>query len=64
MWTETYVDCWRTLDAVDLSNDPIRVRISVSPDASALYKRDLVNAYTLLGGLKAEVLDYRLMEAE
>ncbi len=64
MWTETYVDCWRTLDAVDLNNDPIRVRISVSPDASALGKRDLVNAYTLLGGLKAEVLDYRLMEAE
>ncbi len=62
MWTEAYVDHWRTLDALDRNADPIRIRVSASKDASALGLTDMASDYALIGGLKVEVLEYHLLE--
>ena len=58
MWTEVYVDGWHTLDALDLSASPVRIRLSVSRDQRALGESGLVNAYSIVGGLEAEVVEY------
>lgn len=58
MWTEAYVGRWITLDALDLDTRPIRIRMSVSHNERALAETDIVNAYSLVGGLWAEVIDY------
>jgi transglutaminase-like putative cysteine protease len=59
MWTEVYVDHWRTLDALDLRTTPVRIRVTVSEDERALMGTDVINTYSLLGGLEAKVVDYR-----
>lgn len=58
MWTEVYVDKWRTLDALDLSTSPIRIRLTVSSDEHAMAETALVNAYAIVAGLHAEIVDY------
>lgn len=61
MWSEAYIDGWRTYDALDLNNNPIRIRISGSTNERAIDETDLVDAYGLLGGLTVEVIDFRLI---
>jgi len=60
MWSEAYLDGWRTLDALDLAGDPVRLRIAASTDSRAIDESLLLDAYSLLGGLHAEVIDYQL----
>ncbi|NIO00835.1 MAG: hypothetical protein GTO42_01635 [Candidatus Latescibacteria bacterium] len=62
MWTEAYVGYWRTLDALDLKMDPIRIRISASKDAKALSLKDIANDLAMAGGLTVEVVEYHLAE--
>ncbi|MCZ6766028.1 MAG: transglutaminase-like domain-containing protein, partial [bacterium] len=59
MWTEVYVDRWVTLDALDLSTAPIRIRLSVSRNQRALGETDTANAYSLVAGMKAFVRSHR-----
>jgi len=56
MWTEVYVDHWRTLDALDLSTAPIRLRVTASKSHEAVDERDLVQAYSFVGGMRATVV--------
>ncbi|MFQ5510492.1 MAG: transglutaminase family protein [Candidatus Krumholzibacteriia bacterium] len=60
MWTEVYERKWRTLDALDVGANPIRIRVAVSPDERALNEMDVINAYSLLAGIEVEVTDHRL----
>ena len=60
MWVEAYADHWRTLDALDLATDPIRVRISVPTDGKAVDERAMVKAYSVVGGMTAEVTGFNL----
>ena len=60
MWVEAYVDYWRTLDALDLAIDPIRIRVATSDDGRAVHERDLIRAYSLVGGLRVTVTDFNL----
>lgn len=64
MWTEAYVDHWRMLDAIDLSNDPIRIRISTSEDGRAVNEKELVRAYDVVGGMRVDVTDCHANAAE
>jgi hypothetical protein len=56
MWTEVYVDYWRTLDALDLEGNPVRIRISGATGSRAVDERDLVAAYAIAGGMRARVV--------
>jgi len=56
MWTEVYVDHWRTLDALDPAADPIRLRVSAATTNRAVDERALVEAYAVVGGMKATVI--------
>jgi hypothetical protein len=58
MWTEAHVDYWRTLDALDLDADPVRIRVSAAEDDRAIDEKDLVRAYSVVGGMRVSVLDY------
>lgn len=58
MWTEAYVDHWRTLDALDLSTDPIRVRVTAAQTSEAVDERGLVQAYAVVGGMHARVTSF------
>jgi hypothetical protein len=58
MWTEAYVDYWRTLDALDLSTDPIRVRVTAARTSEAVDERGLVQAYAVVGGMHARVTSF------
>jgi hypothetical protein len=64
MWTEAYVGCWRTVDALDPDNNPVRIRIAVSPDERALGETDVANAYSLVGGVVVEVENYRFRDSD
>jgi hypothetical protein len=64
MWVEAYVDHWRTIDALDLANLPIRIRVTAAQDDRAVDERDLVRAYSVVGGLRVEVVDYRSIEED
>ncbi|MDH3197002.1 MAG: transglutaminase domain-containing protein [Candidatus Krumholzibacteria bacterium] len=55
MWTEVYDGYWRTLDALDLDGDPIRIRVTAAGDARAVDQRDLLEAYATVGGAVARV---------
>jgi len=55
MWAEAYVDYWRTLDALDLNTDPIRVRVTAASSSAAVDERGLVQAYAIVGGMRAQV---------
>jgi len=58
MWTEVYVDYWRTLDALDPAALPIRIRVAASSDERAFDATDMVRAYDVVAGMSVEVLDY------
>ncbi len=58
MWTEAYVDYWRTLDALDLNTNPIRIRVSAAAGDRAVDEKELVRAYSVVGGLSVEVMEY------
>jgi hypothetical protein len=62
MWVEAHVDYWRTIDALDPFNLPIRIRFTAPEDGQAVDQRDLVRAYSIVGGLRVEVIDYRWIE--
>lgn len=64
MWVEAYVDYWRTIDALDPANMPIRIRISAASNERAVDERDLVRAYGVVGGLQIEVVDFHPTAAE
>jgi transglutaminase-like putative cysteine protease len=59
MWTEAYVDGWITLDALDPNDDPKRMRITASPDERAIDETDVVNAYSLVAGLRVQVTGFK-----
>jgi hypothetical protein len=59
MWTEVYVDYWRTLDALDPAILPIRIRVMVPTDERAFDATDMVRAYDVVAGMNVKVLDYR-----
>jgi transglutaminase-like putative cysteine protease len=58
MWVEAYVDYWRTLDALDPDTDPIRIRIRAAEDERAVDERDIVRAYSVVGGMRASVTGF------
>ena len=58
MWAEVYVDHWRTLDALDLNTDPIRVRVTAASSSEAVDERGLVQAYAVVGGMQARVTTF------
>ncbi|HEX5132216.1 MAG TPA: transglutaminase-like domain-containing protein [Candidatus Krumholzibacteria bacterium] len=60
MWTEVYVDGWRTLDALDLALDPIRLRVHAPESSESLGERDLLRAYGAVAGVRVRVTDYHL----
>ena len=62
MWTETHVDYWRTLDALDLNTNPIRIRVSAAENDRAVDEKDLVRAYSVVGGLRVKVLEYHTID--
>jgi transglutaminase-like putative cysteine protease len=59
MWTEAYVNGWETLDALDPATQPIRIRLAASSDERAFSVADIVGAYTVVGGMRAEIVDVR-----
>lgn len=58
MWVEAYVDHWRTLDALDLELDPIRLRIHAPVSSESLGERDLLRAYGAVAGVVVRATDY------
>jgi hypothetical protein len=60
MWVEAYVDHWRTLDALDLALDPIRLRIHAPASSESLGERDLLRAYGAVAGVSLRAIDYNL----
>jgi hypothetical protein len=56
MWTEAYVDEWRTLDALDLRLDPIRLRVHAPAASESLGERDLMRAYSAIAGVTITAL--------
>jgi len=58
MWTEVFVDYWRTLDALDPQTLPIRIRVAASGDERAFDATDMVRAYDVVAGMSVEVIDY------
>jgi hypothetical protein len=64
MWAEAYVDYWRSVDALDPDNNPVRIRIAVSSDERALDETDVANAYSLVGGVVVEVQRFKLRDPE
>jgi transglutaminase-like putative cysteine protease len=58
MWTEAYIDYWRTLDALDLDTRPIRIRVTAARSERAIDETDLVQAYAVVAGMQARVIDY------
>jgi len=58
MWTEAYVGEWRTLDALDLALDPIRIRVHAPESSESLGERDLLRAYGAVAGVKLRAIGY------
>ena len=58
MWVEAYVDYWRTLDALDLALDPIRLRVHAPASSESLGERDLLRAYGAVAGVTVRAIDY------
>ncbi|HXV14411.1 MAG TPA: transglutaminase-like domain-containing protein, partial [Candidatus Krumholzibacteria bacterium] len=56
MWVEAYVDGWRTLDALDLRLDPIRLRVHAPSASESLGERDLMRAYGAIAGVTITAL--------
>ncbi|HET6348227.1 MAG TPA: transglutaminase-like domain-containing protein [Candidatus Krumholzibacteria bacterium] len=57
MWVEAYVDEWRTLDALNLGLDPIRIRVYAPESNEELGERDLMRAYAVMAGVKVRAVD-------
>lgn len=60
MWVEAHVDQWRTLDALDLELDPIRLRVHAPASGESLGERDLLRAYGAVAGVAVRAIDYHL----
>lgn len=60
MWVEAYVDGWRTLDALDLRLDPIRLRVHAPASSESLGERDLMRAYGAIAGVSITALDSKM----
>lgn len=56
MWVEAHVDGWRTLDALDLRLDPIRLRVHAPSASESLGERDLMRAYGAIAGVTITAL--------
>ena len=52
MWVEAHVDYWRTLDALNLALDPIRIRVYAPDSSEVLGERDLMRAYGAMAGVE------------
>jgi hypothetical protein len=59
MWVEAYIDQWRTLDALNLNLDPIRIRVYAPESSEGLGERDLMRAYAMMAGVKVRAVDHR-----
>ena len=59
MWVEAYVDKWRTLDALNLNLDPIRIRVYAPESSEGLGERDLMRAYAIMAGVKVRAVYLR-----
>ena len=57
MWVEAYVNEWRTLDALNLGLDPIRVRVYAPESSEGLGERDLMRAYAVMAGVKVRATE-------
>ena len=58
MWVEAYADHWRTLDALDLELDPIRLRVHAPESSESLGERDLLRAYGAVAGVAVRAIAY------
>jgi len=58
MWVEAYVDHWRTLDALNLGLDPIRIRVYAPESGEGLGERDLMRAYGVMAGVKVRATEH------
>jgi len=59
MWVEAYVDQWRTLDALNLGQDPIRIRVYAPQSNEGLGERDLMRAYGVMAGVKIRAVQHQ-----
>jgi hypothetical protein len=59
MWVEAHVDYWRTLDALNLGLDPIRIRVYAPDSSEGLGERDLLRAYGAVAGVGIRIADPR-----
>jgi hypothetical protein len=59
MWVEAYVNGWKTLDALNLGLDPIRIRVYAPDSSESLGERDLMRAYAVLAGVKVRAIDHQ-----
>jgi hypothetical protein len=57
MWVEAHVGEWRTLDALNLNLDPIRIRAYAPESSEGLGERDLMRAYGVMAGVKLRATD-------
>jgi transglutaminase-like putative cysteine protease len=58
MWVEAYVGQWRTLDALNLGLDPIRIRVYAPESNEGLGERDLMRAYAMMAGVKVRAVEH------
>lgn len=59
MWSEVYVDHWRTLDAIFPDSGPIRLRVQAATDREAVDERGLMQAFAVVGGMSARVTSFQ-----
>jgi transglutaminase-like putative cysteine protease len=58
MWVEAYVEYWRTLDALNLGLDPIRIRVHAPESGVGLGERDLMRAYGAVAGVEIRAVEH------
>jgi len=58
MWVEAYLGEWRTLDALNLGLDPIRIRVHAPDSSEGLGERDLMRAYGAVAGVKLRAIGH------
>jgi hypothetical protein len=59
MWVEAYIEYWRTLDALNLELDPIRIRVHAPLSSEGLGERDLMRAYGAVAGVAIRTVESR-----
>ena len=62
MWAEAHVDYWRTVDALDLELDPIRIRLSAAEDSRTLSMLDMTGAFSLFSDTDIQVKNYTIRQ--